>query len=301
MNPELYPLTLEPVITEKFWGRSGGSSFDSDNPSDFKQGTMLMATEHSKVLSGPMAGRSLGQLRQLWGPLLVGSLAGGDPDVPLAVELKLKRTGDMALAVTLTEDSLWYVLAAEEDSSLNAGFKEHTDLAAAAAEADGDPGIWAEFMTEYPAEAGQCLYLPRLVPLLLGSGLTVAQISYPARVLSQWPLVANTQEAYNLTASLPQPVWLAPIAVGPGQGEFFQDPRFTLRLLAVSQFSSVVSHDAATFIWPLFGQGRVRSRGPAPATRLQPGQVVMLPAGLGRYAIGSRGTLGFLLIEVRRV
>lgn len=299
MNPELYPLTLEPVITEKFWGRSGSSSLDSDDSSDFKQGTMLMATDHSKVLAGPLAGRSLGQLRQLWGSLLVGSLAGGDPDTPVAVELKLKRTGDMALAVALTENSLWYVLAADEDSSLNAGFRVDIDLAEAASEAEGDPGIWAEFMTEYPVEAGQCLYLPRLSPLLLGSGLTVAQIGSPARVSPHWPLAGTGADSFSLSSSIPQPVWLKTVAVGPGQGEFFRDTKLTVRLLAVSQFSSVVSQDSATFIWPLFGQGRIRTRGPAPATRLQPGRVVMLPAGLGRYAIGSRGTMGFLLIEAR--
>ena len=275
MNPELYPLTLEPVITENFWNRPSTSSFEEDDNQEFKQGTMLLATESSKVAAGPLAGRSLGQLRQQYGPMLVGSSVGGDPDIPLSVELKLKRTGDMALAVALTEDSLWYILAADEDSTLNAGFRPGLDLATSAAEAEGDPGVWAECMVEYPAEAGQCLYLPRLAPLLLGSGLTVAQINPPARVLPNWPLAGTDAEGLRRSAESLPPQWLKPTTLGPGQGEFYNGKKMSLRLLAVSQFSSVTSPESATFIWPLFGQGRIRARGPAPATRLQPGRVVM--------------------------
>ncbi len=302
MSNELYPLTLEPIIADQFWGRPGSPSFAEEGGSaEFRQGTMWMATVNSRVAAGPQAGRSLGQLKQLWGPDLVGSIAGGDPDHPLPVELKLKRTGDMALAVALNEDSLWYLLAAEENSSVNAGFQEGLDFLAAAAEAGGQPGLWSEYMTEYPVEAGQCLHLPRRAPLLLGAGLTVAQIGPPARTLPNWPLAGTGREALGQAKEAGTPVWLEPKALGPGQGEVFADPRLTVRLIAVSHFGSAVSPEAATFLWPLFGQGRLRARGPAPATRLAPGRAVMLPAGLGRYSIESGGAVGFLMIEARQL
>jgi hypothetical protein len=302
MSNELYPLTLEPSIADQFWTRPTSSTFSAESgPGEFSQGTMWMATVNSRVAAGPQAGRSLGQLKHLWGAELVGSIAGGDPDYPLPVELKLKRTGDMALAVALSADSLWYMLAADENSSVNAGFREDLDFRGAAAEADGQPGVWSEFMTEYSVEAGQCLYLPRRTPLLLGAGLTVAQISPPARTLPNWPLSGTDEDALRQAQETRPPVWLTPKALGPGQGEIFNDSGLTVRLIVVSHFSSVVSSEAATFLWPLFGQGRIRARGPAPATRLSPGRAVMLPAALGRYAIESGGTVGFLMIEARQL
>ncbi len=294
-NSELYPLTLEPIIADQFWGRASTSFSEETN--EFTQGTMWMATEISRVATGPMAGRSVGALKQVWGPRLVGSFLGTTTDVPLPVELKLKRTGNLAVAIILDEDSLWYILAADENATLNVGFYENLNLREALLEAQSDPGVWSEFLMEYPAEAGQCLFLPKNVPLLLGSGLTVAQISAPARTLPHWPLPSNDEEGLRLALQCPKPHWLAAKPLGAGQGEIFTNSRLSVKIIAASHLSSRVAAEGVTFLWPLFGQGRIRASGPAPATRLTPGRILMLPSALGRYAIESSGTVGFLLVE----
>ncbi|MDR2946760.1 MAG: hypothetical protein LBV79_08450, partial [Candidatus Adiutrix sp.] len=117
MSTELYPITLEPVVADQPWGLSDDFHGDEAIPRGFS-GTLLMAAENAKAAAGPLAGRSLGSLKQLWGSQLVGSSSGGDPDAPLPVELKLKRTETAALAVSLSEEALWHVLEAGEDASL---------------------------------------------------------------------------------------------------------------------------------------------------------------------------------------
>ncbi|MDR3037929.1 MAG: hypothetical protein LBV21_01350 [Candidatus Adiutrix sp.] len=291
-SAEPYPLTLEPITAEQFRGWAG-PAFPAG--AEFTAGALWLATDNSRSAAGPQAGRGLGYLRQLWGADLVGSSAAGRPDEPLPVELKLQSTGETPLAVALTEDSLWYILAAEEGASLNAGFRPGLDPSRIQEPAGGDPGRWAEFMPEFGAETGRCLNLPRLAPLLLGAGLTVAQIGPPARRLPAWPLPGRGPE--DPAAGRP-PTWLTSTETGPEETEIFRGPLLTVRLITTARRSDLTDPEAATFIWPLSGQGRVlTNRGPAPTTRLQPGRVVMLPATLGRYAIESGGTINYLLIE----
>jgi len=295
-SAELYPVTLEPSVAEQPWGLSEDFSAEESALRGFS-GTLLMAAGNSKAAAGPLAGRSLGYLRQLWGSRLVGSTSGGDPDAPLPAELKLKRTESTALAVSLTEDSLWYVLGVEEDSAVHAGFNPGLDFREAAEAAGGDLGRWTEFMPESMAREGQCLFLPQTAPLLMGTGLTLAQIGPPAQQLLTWPLPGPGVQGLKLAESGRPPVWSAPQTLEPGRMEIYRGPRLTVQLITTSHLSDLVSQEAATFLWPIAGQGRIRARGPAPVTRLQPGRVVMMPAGLGRYAIESGGSVSYLLIE----
>ncbi len=298
MSTDLYPLTLEPVVVEQARNRAADPVPDDDAlPPGFTSGTLWMATDASRVAAGPQAGRSLGYLRQLWGPELVGRGAGGDLNGPLPVELKLKRTGEAALAVGLAEDSLWHFLAADEGSSVQAGFTPGLDFARAAAAAGDDPGRWSEFMPEYEVEPGRSLWLPRLAPLVLGAGLTVAQISPPGGNLFPWPLDGSGPEALRRAAESGSPVWLPPGDSGAECAVIYRDQRLAVSLITTAQLPGLASPDATTFLWPLQGQGRIRARGPAPATRLQPGRVVMMPAALGRYTIESGGLVSYLLIE----
>ena len=298
MGAELYPLTLEPIVAEHFWGRSAEMApADETLPPGFNLGTLWMATDNSRIAAGPQAGKGLGYLKQLWGPNLVGSATGGDPDGLLPVELKLKRTGSAALAVALTDYSLWYVLSADEDSSINAGYLPDLDFAAAARTAGGDPGRWSEYMPEYSVEAGQCLFLPPLSPLLLGAGLTVAQIGPPTRTLPHWPLPDLSPDSLALAAESLPPFWLPSDIPDSGVTEVFHSEGLTVNMVSTVHLSTIASSEATTFIWPIIGQGRIRARGPAPVTRLQPGRVVMVPAGLGRYAVESGGSVTYLLIE----
>ncbi|MDR0881747.1 MAG: hypothetical protein LBP55_04300 [Candidatus Adiutrix sp.] len=299
MSNDLYPLTLEPLVAEQLWsGRPGEPAPEEENlPPGFSSGTLFMATSNSRVAGGPQSGRGLGYLRQLLGADLMGVQAGGDFDGPLPVELKLKRTGESALAVGLTDYSLWFILAAEEDSSINVGFKPGLNFKSAAADAAGDPGRWSEFMPEYPVETGQILLLPKLAPLLLGAGLTVAQIGPPAGNLSNWPLASQSGEGLRLAAESESPLLLVPEEISPGRELLFDDEHCSVTLITTTHLSTVAAPEAATFLWPLAGQGRIRARGPAPVTRIQPGRVIMLPAALGRYAVESGASITYLLIE----
>jgi hypothetical protein len=264
---ELYPLTLEPIPAEQFQDRSGRPWPAGEVP-EFSLGTLWLAADASRAAAGPQAGRGLGYLRHLWGADLVGLNAGGVPDSPLPVDLKLKNTGEAGQTLALTDYSLWYILAAEEESFLRAGFRPDS--------------------AEFEAEAGRCLFLPPDAPLVLGPGLTLAQFGPPARPIPPSP-----------DAMADPPVWLSPVSAGPGEAVFFQDERLTVRLITTTHWSSLTAPEALTCLWPRAGQGRILTLGPAPTTRLKPGRAVLLPAALGRYAVESVGKVSYLLIESR--
>ncbi|UQZ90900.1 hypothetical protein C4J81_17455 [Deltaproteobacteria bacterium Smac51] len=296
MNNDLYPLTLEPVISEQ-WGHSESSIYDEEGPREFTQGLIRLAADNSRVAAGPMAGRTLGHLKQLWGADLVGANAADDPDAPFPLEMKMRRTGGSALAVGLDGVSLWFFLKAGDKSTLNAGFEAGLNLKAAAAEAGGDPGRWADYMPEYEAAGKTCLLLPPFSPLLLGAGLDVLQIGPPAAPLPVWPLDGGDGGSISRAAESDPPRWLAYESLGGGMEQVFDSENLTVTLVTTSLMRGVLSQDASTVIWPLEGQGRLRTQGPAPATRIQPGRAVVIPAGLGRYTIESGAEISCLIIE----
>ncbi|MDR2935038.1 MAG: hypothetical protein LBV70_04060, partial [Candidatus Adiutrix sp.] len=240
---EPYPLTLEPIPAEQFQGRSDRLWPAGEVP-EFSAGTFWLATDNSRVAAGPQAGRSLGYLRHLWGADLTGLSAGDHPDSPLPVELKLKNTGEASQTLSLTAYSLWYILAAEDEAALRAGWPEGPAEARAEIDLGRRPELWPEF----EAEAGRCLWLPQGAPLFLGAGLTLAQIGPPA---GQFPPGPPT----DAQADPRPPVWLAPAAAGPEESVLFQDPPLSVRLITTAHRSDLTASEALTFIWPLAGQG----------------------------------------------
>ena len=280
---ELYPLTLEPIPAEQFHDRSGRPWPAGEVP-EFSLGTLWLAADASRVAAGPQAGRGLGYLRHLWGTDLAGLNAGDAPDMPLPVDLKLKNTGEASQTLVLTDYSLWYILDAAEESFIRAGFRPGS------AEFGADPSFWPELMPEFEVEAGRCLWLPQSAPLILGPGLTLAQFGPAARPVRSLPDAMDEPHP---------PVWLTPAIVGPGESVVFQDQRLTVRLISTAHWSGLTAPEALTFLWPLAGQGRILTQGPAPTTRLTPGRAVLLPAALGRYAVESAGKVSYLLIESR--
>lgn len=281
---------MEPQLAECFGSRA-------DAPGSWPQSSTLMAGESSRVATGPQAGCSLNQLRHLWGADLVGPSLAAEPRSPLPLELRLTRTAEAPLAVSLSEDCLWYLLDAQEDSSLNAGYIKGLDFERAAASAGADPGRWAEYMPQYPLESGSCLFLPQRAPLILGPGLTVAQIGRPAQSLSPWPLAGDGPEALELARLSASPFWPGFKSLEPGTAEIFNTRTLRVLLRTVSEYLGHSSPDVLTFIWPIAGQGRLRCRGPAPAIRLAPGRVLMLPAALGGYSVESSSQISYLHIE----
>jgi mannose-6-phosphate isomerase class I len=86
---------------------------------------------------------------------------------------------------------------------------------------------------------------------------------------------------------------------GLGEDALFQEEHLSVHLITTARRSDMTAPEALTILWPLAGQGRVLTNGPAPTTRLSPGRAILLPAALGRYAVESGGTVSYLLIESR--
>lgn len=186
----LYPLRFNPVYKHYLWGgrkfeqvlgrqlEPGAIYAESWEVADLDQG-------QSVVQHGPLAGNWLHHLvlqrgEELLGrhhpqsrfPLLLKYLDAQKrlsvqvhPDDDLAARMKLPDPG---------KTEAWYVLQAEPDSQIWAGFNRRVDRATL--ERAIHNGVLERYLHRFKPVVGQCLFLPAGTVHALGEGLLVAEI-----------------------------------------------------------------------------------------------------------------------------
>ncbi len=186
----LYPLRFEPIFRRYIWGgrRLGtvlrkpiGANLDTAESWE----VVDRGPDQSRVLAGPLAGKSLGELVRLHGselfgkdypqarfPLLYKLL---DANQPLSVQV---HPNDAAAAQLSPPDSgkteAWVVLAAEPGSVLYAGLKRGFDRSAL--ERELARGTCHLCLHRVEPQPGDCLFLPAGTVHALGAGLLIAEI-----------------------------------------------------------------------------------------------------------------------------
>jgi mannose-6-phosphate isomerase len=187
MATELYPFYCEPVYRDYIWGGDRivrrfdravppGVYAESWEVSDRPEG-------QSVVANGPLHGRTLGELVRDFGAALVGSAGSGSP-FPLLIKLidaherlsvqvhpddeAARRTGVEA------KTEMWYVLDAEPDACVYAGWKPGTDAAACR------EGLRTErleaMLNRVPVTAGDAVFMPGGRVHAIGAGCLLLEV-----------------------------------------------------------------------------------------------------------------------------
>jgi len=201
----LYPLKFTPRYVEKMWGGRKlqtilGRTLPGEKPFgeswelyDFPPGVVEDSQDwvSAPVAEGPLAGRTLHQLVQEFGPELYGdiSLVGPQRQFPILIKY-LDAAQDLSVQVHPDEryaqthpgaylkSEAWYVVQANAGSRLLKGL-----VPGATRQAFEDSihaGTVDQLIQSLPAKEGQCFYLPSGTVHALGAGIFAAEVQTPS-------------------------------------------------------------------------------------------------------------------------
>src|SRR5580765_5478715 len=130
----LYPLRMLPAFDPRPWGTTDLSPIYPDHKFEEKIGEAWLTGDHCKVANGPLAGRTLSDLSETCGRLLVGEAARDDKRFPLLLKflfphekLSVQVHPDDAQAQRTGQPwgktECWYVASAKPGAQIALGLK----------------------------------------------------------------------------------------------------------------------------------------------------------------------------------
>jgi mannose-6-phosphate isomerase len=188
--PSLYPLRFEPIFRRYIWGgrRLGTVLGKAIGPEDdYAESWEIVdhGADQSRVIAGPLAGKTLGEIVTEHG----AELFGGQPkqatfpllfkflDANTILSVQVHPNDEQAGKLTPPDagkTEAWVVLAAEPGSAIYAGLKRGFDRAALARELAR--GTCELCLNRFEPRVGDCILLPAGTVHALGAGLLIAEI-----------------------------------------------------------------------------------------------------------------------------
>lgn len=138
--PELYPLLLKPEFHERVWGSRDLSpiyNYKVDDRAGKPVGEVWLTGDSNQVANGPLAGSTLNELCDRFGPELVGDAAATAARFPLLIKFLFPREklsvqvhpddeGARRIGQPCGKTECWYVLAARPKAQVGLGLKPGT-------------------------------------------------------------------------------------------------------------------------------------------------------------------------------
>lgn len=170
MSDLVYPYSIEPKETPAIWGGDAlVKQFGKTADPNAKIGESWECWDENHILNGPLAGKTIADLRAQLGPVLLGDL---DPKQLFPILTKVIDARD-ALSVQVHPDDAyaqrvehqhngktecWYILSANDDAELVYGWSRDTTREEYERRvADGTLG---DILRRVPVKAGETYYLP---------------------------------------------------------------------------------------------------------------------------------------------
>jgi mannose-6-phosphate isomerase len=179
----LYPYLLTPKLTQQLWGGDAlVKTYDQAGDPSLKFGESWQCWDENPVSNGPLAGKTIANLREVLGADLLGDI---DPERIFPILTKIIDARD-SLSVQVHPDDAyaqrvehqpfgktecWYVLHADDGAELILGWTHDTSRDEYLKRvADGSLG---DILRHVPVEAGDAFYLPSGTLHAIGRGIVV--------------------------------------------------------------------------------------------------------------------------------
>ncbi len=310
----LYPLHFDPIYKEKVWGgrtlaRLGRTLPDGDIGESWELADLSTTSvsgggggaERSRIVNGPLAGRSLHEVIEQYGSEAIGDLPLTDGgDFPLLVKF-LDANADLSVQVhpspqyaathadAFLKNECWYVLHAEPGAVIYKGVKEGTTPERFRA-AIADNTV-VDLLISIPVTAGDFHYLPSGTCHALGAGVLAAEVQTPSDTTFRVYDWGRTGRELHIDQAMQC------ITFGPCDASRYEpmttihgEHAVTTRLCASEYFNVdrvTVNDDyvadldlSQPVVWMVLeGAGRIVC-GAAPDVDFEAGQTLLLPPGM---------------------
>ncbi len=322
----LYPLKFTPILRRLIWGgRRLGTVLHKPigDASDYAESWEISDYRDSVsvVENGSLAGSTIRELIQWYGPRLLGPALGSRDQFPLLIkyidahqDLSVQVHPDDARGRRLAGDSgkteTWVILEAAPGSLIYAGLQEgvtRSILADAIRSGRVEP-----LLHRVEAKAGDCILIESGTVHAIGAGVLLAEIQQTSDAtfrVYDWgrigpdgkPRALHIEQALESIDFERGPVEpIAPrieLLPGAGKREFLsRSTYFALERLNVSQRTPMGRADRFTILMSLAGSFEVKHR--AESTRVQFGQTLLLPAELSVCEVVPQGEARILTCVV---
>ncbi len=188
------PVILEPIYKTKPWGgRRLATVLNKNLPGNQPIGeaweVAQLPQNESRVRGGPLVGRTLGELLDMWNHDLLGHAPRADGRFPLlvkfldacehlSVQVHPKPSGDKWQPGIKHE--AWYIVHAEPNSKLYVGL--NPDVGPDQVQQAANTPEMVNVLRTWDGRVGECYYLPSGTLHALGAGLLVAEVQTPSDI-----------------------------------------------------------------------------------------------------------------------
>jgi mannose-6-phosphate isomerase len=321
--PPLYPLKFDPIFKTALWGGRRLATLFPSAPADGPLAEAWVLSDQgdnvSRVSNGPLAGTTLRDLMHGRRGDLLGPAAHGHDEFPLLLKF-IDARDQLSVQVHPDDDGArrlaghprgkteaWVVTRADAGSRIYAGLRgavgrEQFETALR-------DGTTEELLHSFEPKVGDCVFLPAGIVHAIGGGLMVFEVQQTSDVtfrLHDWgrvdaktgrPRELHIEQALACTdfGSGPRrPVWPSLEHAGPVERERLVQCEY-FRLYRYRGSRPFV-HDGGGAASVLVGlDGEMTVRGGGREDSLRPGDVMLLPATLGRVECVPAGQ--YLMLE----
>ncbi|NWF80999.1 MAG: class I mannose-6-phosphate isomerase [Chloroflexi bacterium] len=321
MTTYLPPLITERKLVEPIWGGTRLAAWlNLPEPRPARLGESWQVYDTNRVMGGPFAGTTLGELARAYGAALVGSrtVARYGADLPLlakfidaADRLSIQVHPDDAYAHSVEahtgfhgKTEAWYIIDAVPGASVTYGLKRpgtRAEFAAAVA-----AGTVEELMASLPVAPGDVVFVPAGTLHAINAGIVLFEIQQKSDLTYRvydygrrdaktgQPRELHLERALAVSRFGPAPDGVVqPLALAAGRDLLVACPSFALeRWQVAGQVRLSVDPGSFEILTVLAGAGSLTPDSPgSERCALQRGISVVLPASLGACSLDGELTV----------
>lgn len=314
----LYPLLMQPGFDPRPWGTQDLSPIYPNHRFEQKIGEAWLTGDECKVANGPLSGKTLAQLSQLYERELVGEAARDARRFPLLVKflfphdkLSVQVHPDDAQALRVGEPwgktECWYVAHAKPGSEIALGLKP--GVTAAQLEQAIHQNRAEEVLNWINVYAGDMIYVAGGTVHTLGPGSVIVETQQQSDMTYRLYDYGRPRELHlkNGMAAVKEKVKsgkvIRPAPVESASGKSRYSPLIAAPYFAVDMFEakdpqSLVTRDdsaksSVQIVVAVEGCGVIEAPNMGALT-LAKGDAVIIPACLERFVVRPQWTLEFL-------